>query len=139
MSSTVFPPSIEMSCGPVTAVDLALFAAAAGDLNPLHLDDSVARKAGFDQPLVHGMLTMAYVARLFTQTFGSRALLALNTRFVGVAKRGDTLVLSARLSECDDRSALYSVRGTTGAGNEVVSGTARVGLQAPTAAALATP
>jgi acyl dehydratase len=120
-------------------VDLALFAAAAGDLNPLHLDDSVARKAGFDQPLVHGMLTMAYVARLFTQTFGSSALLALNTRFIGVAKRGDTLVLSARLSSCDDSSAVYSVRGTTGTGNEVVSGTARVGLQAPAAAALARP
>ncbi len=139
MSSPAFPPSIELSCGPVTAVDLALFAAAAGDLNPLHLDDSVAREAGFDQPLVHGMLTMAYVARLFTQNFGSSALLALNTRFIGVAKRGDTLVLSARLSECDDSSALYSVRGTTGAGSEVVSGTARVGLQAPAPEALATP
>jgi acyl dehydratase len=138
MSRPAFPPSIEISCGPVTAVDLALYAAASGDLNPLHLDDSVARKAGFDQPLVHGMLTMAYVARLFTQTFGSSALLALNTRFIGVAKRGDTLVLSASLSECDDRSALYSVRGTTTAGSEIVSGSAHVrlgGLPQPNIAA----
>ncbi len=141
MSSPTFPSAIEISCGPVTAVDLALYAAASGDLNPLHLDDGVARKAGFDQPLVHGMLTMAYVARLFTQTFGSGALLALNTRFIGAAKRGDTLVLSARLGACDDNSALYHVRGTTGAGSEVVSGSARVrlGQASPATAAQITP
>jgi acyl dehydratase len=131
MSVTPVPASIELLCGPVTAVDLALYAAASGDLNPLHLDDAVARGAGFDQPVVHGMLSMAYVARLFTQTFGSTALLTLNTRFIGVAKRGDTLVLSAQLQESTPESASYSVRGRTVSGTDIVSGSARVRLGIP--------
>ena len=126
------PATLELRCGPVTAVDLALYAAASGDLNPLHLDEAVARNAGFEQPLVHGMLTMAYVARLFTERLGSAALLALNTRFTGAAKRGETLLLSAQLGESDDSSALYSVRGMTETGSEVVSGSARVRLPAGT-------
>jgi acyl dehydratase len=134
MSATPPPAALELYCGPVSAVDLALYAAASGDLNPLHLDDAVARSAGFDQPVVHGMLSMAYVARLFTQTFGCTALLALNTRFVGVAKRGDTLLLSAQLEESTSESASYSVRGRTASGVEVVSGSARVRLDTPVSA-----
>lgn len=126
MSAPQFPASIELRCGPVTAVDLALYAAASGDLNPLHLDDGVARSAGFEQPVVHGMLSMAYVGRLFTQTFGATALISLNTRFVGAALRGDTLVLRAELNEHDAQSALYTLHGRTESGNEIVSGNARV-------------
>ena len=41
MNDAAFPPELELSCGPVTAIDLALFAAASGDHNPLHLDADV--------------------------------------------------------------------------------------------------
>ena len=41
------PLTLTLRCGPVTAVDLALFAAASGDHNPLHLDADSARRAGF--------------------------------------------------------------------------------------------
>ena len=124
------PASIELHCGPFSAVDLALYAAASGDHNPLHLDADVARAAGFDKPVVHGMLTMACVARLFTARFGATALLALNTRFTGVALRGDELVLHATLTEHDDHAATYTLRGSTLRGSEVVTGSARVRLPA---------
>jgi acyl dehydratase len=131
MSTALCPASLELVCGPVSAVELALYGAASGDLNPLHLDEAVARSAGFDQPLVHGMLTMAYAARLFTQQFGSTAMLSLNTRFIGAAKRGDRIRLSAELTESNAHSALYTLRGATESGTEIVSGSARVRLQAP--------
>ncbi len=124
------PASIELYCSPLSAVDLALYAAASGDHNPLHLDADVARAAGFDQPVVHGMLTMACVARLFTDRFGATALLALNTRFTGVALRGDGLALQATLTEHDDHTASYTLRGSTLTGSEVVTGSARVRLSA---------
>lgn len=139
----LFPASLELRCGPVTAVDLALYAAASGDLNPLHLDDAVARSAGFAQPVVHGMLSMAYVGRMFTQAFGACALVSLNTRFVGAALRGDTLVLRAQWSEDQGESAgahpgasgatsaLYQLSGRTETGIEIVSGSARVRWPAP--------
>jgi acyl dehydratase len=81
-------------------------------------------------PAVHGMLTMACVARLFTERFGATALLALNTRFTGVALRGDGLALRATLTEQDAHSATYTVRGGTLTGSEVVTGSARVRLPA---------
>jgi acyl dehydratase len=124
------PASIELHCGPFSAVDLALYAAASGDHNPLHLDADVAQAAGFAKPVVHGMLTMACVARLFTERFGATALLALTTRFTGVALRGDGLALHATLTEHDDRTATYTLRGGTLTGSEVVTGSARVRLRA---------
>ena len=127
------PAVIESRGGPFSAVELALYAAASGDHNPLHLDADVARAAGFDKPVVHGMLTMACVARLFTDRFGASALLALNTRFTGVVLRGDILALQATLTGHDDHTASYTLRGSTLAGSEVVTGSARLrlGLRVP--------
>jgi acyl dehydratase len=48
------PASIRLECGPVTALDLALYAASSSDHNPLHLDDEIARAVGFERPVVHG-------------------------------------------------------------------------------------
>ena len=121
-----------MTLAPIAAVDLALYAAAAGDLNPLHLDAEVARAAGFDRPIAHGMRTMACAARLFTQHFGATALRALNTRFVGTAKLGDVLVLRATLTQVDGDIASYDLAVQTSNAVPVVSGTARVALVAST-------
>jgi acyl dehydratase len=126
MSATAFPDRLELSCGPITAVDLALFAAASGDHNPLHLDVDVARAAGFDRPLVHGMLTMAFTARLFTKNFGAGSVRHLHTRFTGAARLGDTVVLSATLTGTDNAVGLYDVDARTTASDELMSGKARV-------------
>jgi len=122
------PETLTLRCGPITAVELALYAASSGDLNPLHLDAEVARAAGFERPIVHGMYTMACAGRLFGDTFGAAALRSLNTRFVGAALLGDTLVLNATLSGVAGGVASYDLRGETGAGTPVVTGSARVSL-----------
>lgn len=122
------PESLELTLGPITAVDLALYAAASGDLNPLHLDAEVARAAGFERPIAHGMRTMACAARLFTERFGATSLRALNTRFVGTAKLGDALILRATLTQTDGATASYALEVQSTAGTPVVSGSARVAL-----------
>lgn len=126
MTAPPFPPVLHLVHGPVTAVDLALFAASSGDHNPLHLDAAVARAAGFDQPVVHGMLTMAFVARLFTRHFGAGCVRALNTRFVGVALLGDTIELSATLVDTQHGVARYELGARTAGGTELVTGQARI-------------
>lgn len=126
MNETAFPPKLELRCGPVAAIDLALFAAASGDHNPLHLDIEVARAAGFDRPVVHGMLTMAYAGRLLTQHFGAGSVRALQTRFTGVAKLGDTVVLEALLAKVDEGQGHYELRARTVVGSELMTGNARV-------------
>ena len=126
MTGGRLPSHLELRCGPVSAVDLALYAAASGDLNPLHLDEQQARVAGFDQPLVHGMLSMAYVGRLFTDNFGPDALISLQTRFTGTAARGATLIVRAELREQDAETAHYAVCVTSDDDMEVITGSAVV-------------
>lgn len=126
MSGTPLPPALQLTHGPVMAIDLALFAASSGDHNPLHLDAAVARAAGFDHPVVHGMLTMAFVARLFTRHFGASSVRALNTRFVGVALLGDTIELSATLVDTTNDVARYDLSARTTGGTELVTGQARI-------------
>ena len=128
MTASDCPTTLELTLDPISAVDLALYAAASGDLNPLHLDADVARAAGFERPIAHGMRTMACVARMFTQHFGATALRALNTRFVGTAALGDVLAVRARLVHVDAVNASYELTVHTARGAAVVSGNARVSL-----------
>ena len=128
MTKCSLPPHLELRCGPIAAVDLALYAAASGDHNPLHLDERQARSAGFDEPLVHGMLSMAYVGRMFTDAFGPCALRSLQTRFVGTAARGATLIIRAELGERDGATARYAIRVTSDADADVITGSATVGV-----------
>jgi acyl dehydratase len=125
--ANAFPERLALRCGPITAVDLALFAAASGDHNPLHLDAATARAAGFDHPVVHGMFTMACAARLFSRRVGTRRVHTLQTRFTGVALLGDTLLFEATRTAMQDGTAHYALTARTEAGTEIVSGTARVG------------
>lgn len=126
--TTSAPERLTQRCGPVSAVDLALFAAASGDHNPLHLDAEVAQCAGFKRPVVHGMLTMAYAARLFTAAFGHGSVLSLQTRFTGVALLGDTLEFVATRTAVTGGIAHYQLRATTAEGAELATGTARISL-----------
>lgn len=121
-----FPAELTLASAPVSAVELALFAAASGDHNPLHLDPDAARAGGFERPVVHGMLTMALAGRLFTQRFGAGCVRSLQTRFSGVALVNDAIELTATLQGVEDGVASYALRGAVAGGAEVVTGSARV-------------
>lgn len=121
-----FPARLALRTPPVGPVQLALFAAAAGDHNPLHLDPEVARKAGFERPVVHGMLSMALAGRLFTDRLGPGCVRVLQTRFSGVALSGEALHFEATLERVEGGRAHYALRGHNAAGAEVLSGSAEV-------------
>ena len=54
----------------VTRAGLVRYAAASGDLNPIHWSDRVAREVGLPGVIAHGMLTAGLAARAVTRWVG---------------------------------------------------------------------
>lgn len=107
------------------------FAAASGDPNPLHLDPTVARASGQPDVIAHGMLSMAYAARLLTDEWGPAALRSWHVRFLAptpVGRRptchGEVLALNAGL-------AVIRLWVETEDGTVTLSGDAEVSLRRP--------
>jgi acyl dehydratase len=46
------------------------YAGASGDFNPIHIDEEFARQVGLPSRILHGLWTMAQVARAHTEALG---------------------------------------------------------------------
>ena len=84
-----------LELAPVTRTQLALFAGASGDHNPIHLDIDFARAAGHPDVFAQGMLVMAQLGRLLTASVPTGALRSFSTRFVAVTRVHDQLTCRA--------------------------------------------
>ena len=73
-----------LKLGAVSRTTLALFAGASGDHNPMHIDIDVAKSAGQPDVFAHGMLSMAYLARLLTGWVEPAAIRSYGVRFCAV-------------------------------------------------------
>jgi acyl dehydratase len=62
------------------------YAGASGDFNPIHIDPEFAKAVGLPQNILHGLYSMAQVARAATQAGGGdpRALKRLSVQFRGM-------------------------------------------------------
>ena len=61
------------------------YAGASGDFNPIHIDDDFARQVGLPGKILHGLWTMAQVARAQTEAAGGpHALKRLSVTFRGM-------------------------------------------------------
>ena len=84
----------DASCDLRTLPHAALIYRLCGDPNPLHADPAVARAAGFERPILHGMATMGVAAHAVLRTllgYDSRRFRAMRARFTAPAYPGDTL------------------------------------------------
>jgi acyl dehydratase len=91
MMATIDTPLETADYGPVTRTTLAVFAGASGDFNPIHLDPSIARDAGHDDVIVHGMLSMAYLSRWVVDSWPEWNVTHLSAKFVAKVPVGATL------------------------------------------------
>jgi acyl dehydratase len=79
-----------------TKEQIAAYAQASGDHNPIHLDDDFARTVGLPGVIAHGMLQMGLMATVAAEAAGgTEKLRRLYCRFAGMVVPGDTVTFTA--------------------------------------------
>lgn len=79
------------------------YAGASGDFNPIHVDDEFARAVGLPGRILHGLYTMAQVARALTDSGGGpESLRRLSVQFRGMALPERELVVSGEIESVQD-------------------------------------
>jgi acyl dehydratase len=89
------------------------YAGASGDFNPIHIDDEFAQQVGLPGRILHGLWTMAQVARALTDAGGgphSLQRLAVTFRGMGLPER--EITVTGKVSEVRDGIAVVDVRAT---------------------------
>src|ERR1700733_867542 len=77
----------------------ARYAGASGDFNPIHLDDEFARTVGLPGRILHGLYTMALVARAPTQALrGPQHLQRLAVQFRGAAVPEEEITITSTVT-----------------------------------------
>ncbi len=78
------------------------YAGASGDFNPIHIDEEFARSVGLPGRILHGLWTMAQVARAHTEAAGGPDRLhSLAVQFRGMGQLGEEIVVSGAVREVE--------------------------------------
>jgi 3-hydroxybutyryl-CoA dehydratase len=85
------------------------YAGASGDFNPIHIDDEFARSVGLPGRILHGLYTMAVLARALTDATDDPAKLRrLAVQFRGPALPEHEITVAATVSELRGDRAIVS-------------------------------
>jgi acyl dehydratase len=79
------------------------YAGASGDFNPIHIDEEFAKAVGLPGKILHGLWTMAQVARAQTEAAGGpESLRRLSVQFRGMGFPEQELVVRSTVREVAD-------------------------------------
>jgi len=83
------------------------YAGASGDFNPIHIDEDFARSVGLPGRILHGLWTMALLARAHTDAAGGpERLKRLSVQFRGMGRMGEEIVVTGNVREVNDGLAI---------------------------------
>jgi acyl dehydratase len=95
------------------------YAGASGDFNPIHIDEEFARQVGLPGRILHGLWTMAQVARAHTEALGGAggegdtsgaggpaSLARLAVEFRGMGQLEKEIRVTGRVREVSDGRAI---------------------------------
>jgi acyl dehydratase len=83
------------------------YAGASGDFNPIHIDEEFARAVGLPGRILHGLWTMAQVARAQTDAGGGpQTLKRLSVQFRGMGVPEQEVLVSGVVRESSDGRVL---------------------------------
>jgi acyl dehydratase len=97
------------------------YAEASGDMNPIHIDEEFAKKVGLPGCILHGLWSMAQVARAHTAVADGdpRSLKRLAVQFRGMGFPGQEIVVTATVTEADGNRIVTDTVATQN-GNEII-------------------
>jgi acyl dehydratase len=91
------------------------YAGASGDFNPIHIDPEFAKAVGLPGNILHGLYSMAQVARAHTDAAGDpRALRRLSVQFRGMGMPEQEMVVTSTVKEADDGQVVTETEAAQG-------------------------
>jgi len=97
------------------------YAGASGDFNPIHIDPEFAQQVGLPRNILHGLYTMAQVARACTSAAGGdpRSLKRLSVQFRGMGFPEQEISITGEETDAsDDRTVVELVAEQSG--NQII-------------------
>jgi acyl dehydratase len=96
------------------------YAGASGDFNPIHIDEQFAKQVGLPGRILHGLWTMAQVARAHTDATGApEGLKRLSVQFRGMGVLGEPITVTGTVDEVNGDAAIIHSEATQ-AGNKII-------------------
>jgi acyl dehydratase len=102
--------TIELSVTPDPYVTVR-YAGASGDFNPIHIDEAFAQQVGLPGRILHGLWTMAQVARAHTEAAGGpENLRRLSVQFRGMGRMGEPISVTGTVREVRGNTAIVDAQ-----------------------------
>lgn len=90
----------------LTRTNFVRYAGASGDFNPIHIDEAFAKQVGLPGRILHGLWTMAQVARAVTDAAGGpEKLERLSVQFRGMGQLGEEIAVQGTVTGLDGGTA----------------------------------
>jgi acyl dehydratase len=105
------------------------YAGASGDFNPIHIDEEFARQVGLPGRILHGLWTMAQVARAHTDAAGGPdKLKRLSVQFRGMGQLDQEVVVEGTVRDVNGSVAIVDSEARQGDTRLVRNGVAELEL-----------
>jgi len=105
------------------------YAGASGDFNPIHIDEEFAKSVGLPGRILHGLWTMAQVARAHTEAAGGPdRLQALGVQFRGLGRMGEEIVVTGTVREVGGAVAVVDSEAVQSGHRIIRKGVAEIAL-----------
>lgn len=125
MADTVFEPGAglpELKVTPDRFLTIR-YAGASGDFNPIHVDEEFARQVGLPGRILHGLWTMAQVARAQTEAAGGpHTLKGLEVQFRGMGVPEAEITVTSTVREAREDGVVLVDTVASQNGTQIIRG-----------------
>ena len=105
------------------------YAGASGDFNPIHIDEEFAKSVGLPGRILHGLWSMAQVARATTDAAGGpEKLKALSVQFRGMGVLEQEVVVTGTVRSVEDGVATVDAEARQGETRIIRNAVAEISL-----------